>query len=139
MAKVRYVGSSTWSRVITDDEGKFKKQESVKPGEVVELDDDIAEHFTNSQVPRHMRVFVLENGPEDKLNSNYVPSRYEAIADANNASPYPELDMGSTRPPNVSISNPEGLTQEDIDKRNGPTQQTQGRPPVRQQTPSKKA
>jgi len=55
---------------------------------------------------------VKENGPEDPKGSDYEPTRYEQVQ--GNATPYPELDMGSTVVGRRTITrteddNPEGF------------------------------
>jgi hypothetical protein len=95
MAQLRYVGTSNWERTIVDNDGKFKKSERVQPGEAVDgFDDESVKKILSA--PRHMRSFVEVNGSEDRYGDNYGPNRREAIAEVNNATPYPELDMGST-------------------------------------------
>lgn len=110
MPTLRYLGSAPWTQVITDDDGKFKKIEVVQPGETVSFDDEVANRFLLG--PRHLRLFVKENGPEDPQGSQYEASRWEAVQ--GNATPYPELDMGSTVVGRRTITrteqdNPEGF------------------------------
>ena len=110
MPNLRYLGSSPWTQVITDDDGKFKKVEVVQPGETVSFNDEVAKRFLLG--PRHLRLFVEENGPEDPQGSKYEASRYDQVQ--GNATPYPELDMGSTVVGRRTITrteddNPEGF------------------------------
>ncbi len=110
MPNLRYVGSLAWTQVITDDKGKFDRVEVVRPGDTVSFDKDVAERFLSG--PRHLRVWVEENGKEDPKGSEYEPTRYEAVT--GNATPYPELEMGSTVVGGRTITrteddNPEGF------------------------------
>jgi hypothetical protein len=101
MSKVRYVGSAPWSRTLIrenkDGVRVLDRTIVVMPGDVVELDDDVAEKFTSSEIPRHHRNFVEVNGPEDRMGSSYEATRSE-MRGQNNASLRPEVDFGSTVP-----------------------------------------
>lgn len=97
---------------MLDDKGKFSRIERVAPGDTVDLDNDAEEKFLSG--PRHLRVFVQAGGPEDPHGNDYSPNRLEAIAPNNNATPYPELEMGSTVVSGRTITrtdddNPEGF------------------------------
>jgi len=102
MANLRYVGSSAWDRTLVDDKGKRSGVKRVMPGEVV---DDFSDEYKKRLLatPRAYRVFVEQNGSEDRFGDNYEAGRREAIAEVNNATPYPELDMGSTVQPGRAI------------------------------------
>lgn len=110
MAKLRYVGTSNWERTLVDDEGKYKGADRIQPGTVVDgFDDEAVEKILSA--PRFMRSFVEADGPEDTYGQNYGGNRYDVKG---NASPYPELDMGSTVQPRRTITrtvddNPEGF------------------------------
>jgi hypothetical protein len=110
MANVRYMGSAAFDMVVTKDDGKFDKTNRVRPGDEVQVSDDAAERFL--QGPRHLRVWVEVGGKEDPESNSYERSRYEAVS--GNATPYPELDMGSTTQPRRAMfrtedDNPEGF------------------------------
>lgn len=99
MTELRYVGTSNWERTVVDDEGKFVKSVRTPPGSVVEFEDEGADKILAR--PRFVRDFVAVNGPEDTYGENYGGNRYDVKG---NASPYPELDFGSTVQPGRSIS-----------------------------------
>jgi hypothetical protein len=99
MAELRYVGTSNWERAVVNEKGEFVKSVRTPPGSVVEFDDEGAEKVLSR--PRFIRSFVAVNGPEDTYGDSYVGSRYDVQG---NATPYPELDMGSTVQPGRSIS-----------------------------------
>src|SRR5688572_32605442 len=97
MGSIRYVGTATWTRVVTKDDGTFAKMVTVKPGETVDdLDSDTADKLSNPDVPRSLRSFVVAGSDEDPYKDDYE----EPYDEASNpqASNVPELDMGSTRP-----------------------------------------
>jgi hypothetical protein len=97
MTSVRYVGTASWTRVLTKDDGTFDKMVAVKPGDVVDdLDKDTAEKLSDPSVPRSLRSFVVANSDEDPYKDDYE----EPYNDSSNpqASDIPKLDMGSTRP-----------------------------------------
>lgn len=113
MADIRYLGSSTWSRVLCKDDGSFDRMVNVAPGESVSVPDEIAEVLANPSTPRHLRLFVYANSSEDPNSSNYEASRWAAVR--GNATAYPELDMGSTVVSGRTITrtkedNPEGFS-----------------------------
>lgn len=116
MTDVRYVGSAPWDRVVTKENKDgltvAAKTVRVKPGEVVkDLDEDAVKRLTDSSIPRHMRTFVEVDGPEDRMGKQFQPNRRESISETSNASPYPELDFGST----VQPGRPQFLTPEEAE------------------------
>lgn len=97
MADIRYVGTASWTRVLTKDDGTFDRMITVKPGETVsDLDNDVAKKLSDPSVPRSLRSFVVANSDEDPYKDDYE----EPYNDSSNpqASDLPKLDMGSTRP-----------------------------------------
>jgi hypothetical protein len=117
MPAIRYVGTSAWNRSIFDNDGKFVRSQLVKPGEKVDVSDRTAEAFLAG--PRAFRNFVEVNGSEDTYGDNHEPDRRASIADGNNATPYPELDMGSTVTGGKAIfvtadENPQGFEVADV-------------------------
>lgn len=93
MTDVRYLGSSHWTRTHVDDEGKFKRQEKIAPGEVFSADDELAERLL--QGPKWLRIFVQAGGPEDPNSDEYVAKR-DIGEGGNYVSDDPALEMGST-------------------------------------------
>jgi len=113
MPDVRYLGSTHWTRAILDDEGKFKGFENVAPGEVVSLDDDVAERFL--QGPRYNRLFVQAGGPEDPNSDDYVGTRREIGDGGMYVSEYPGLEMGSTVTGGRTITRTEDDNEEQLE------------------------
>lgn len=112
MTDVRYTGNSAWTRVVLGDDGKWTgKYEVVKPGEVVTLDDDVADRFL--QGPADRRLFVAAGSSEDPENKDYV--RVRSMGDGGNPVLNPGQDLGSTTPDGRVIyrtedDNEEGFT-----------------------------
>lgn len=71
MADLRYVGSATWTRVVTDKDGKFSRLENVEPNDIVEFSDKDAEHLCKPDAPRGYRVFVIAGSDEDPYQDEY--------------------------------------------------------------------
>jgi hypothetical protein len=95
MTDVRYTGNSAWTRVVLGDDGKWTgKYEVVKPGEVVTVDDDVAERFL--QGPADRRLFVAAGSSEDPESKDYV--RVRSVGDGGNPVIDPGQDLGSTTP-----------------------------------------
>jgi hypothetical protein len=109
MPALRYVGTSGWNRAHFDDEGNFTHSQVMQPGETFEVSNEAAETLLRG--PRFLRNFVQAGGPEDHYGDKFEPSALESVR--GNATPYPELDMGSTVQPGRTITrteddNPEG-------------------------------
>lgn len=113
MPDVRYLGSTHWTRAILDDDGKFKKFENVAPGEVVSLDEDVAERFL--QGPRYNRLFVQAGGPEDPNSDDYVGTRRQIGDGGMYVSEYPGLEMGSTVQGGRTITRTEDDNEEQLE------------------------
>lgn len=109
---LRYVGTSPWERTVVDDDGKFLKSVRTLPGTVVDdfVDDEGEQKILSA--PRFMRSFVEAGGPEDPYGDSYGGNRYDVTG---NATPYPELDMGSTVQPRQSITRTDEENEEGFD------------------------
>jgi len=111
MTDVRYTGNAAWTRTAIGEDGKWTgKYEVVKPGEVVTLDDDVAERFL--QGPADRRLFVAAGSSEDPESNDYV--RVRSIGSGGNPVIDPGQDLGSTTPDGRVIyrtedDNPEGF------------------------------
>lgn len=111
MTDVRYTGNAAWTRTVIGDDGKWSgKYEITKPGEVVTLDDDVAERLL--QGPADRRLFVAAGSSEDPESDDYVRTR--SIGSGGNPVIDPGQDLGSTTPDGRVIyrtedDNPEGF------------------------------
>lgn len=111
MPNLRYMGTSSVDMVKTKDDGKFEKVERVNPRDEISVSDEVAKAFLRG--PRFLRVWVEVGSEEDPESNSYQPSRYDQVT--GNATPYPELDMGSTVQPRRVIFRTEEDNEEGFD------------------------
>lgn len=71
MVNVRYTGTSSWARVILNDDGEFLRQESVAPNATVSLPESVAEHLCgDGSLPDSQKNFVLLPRTEEKREAS---------------------------------------------------------------------
>lgn len=109
MANLRFVGNAGFDMVLLKD-GKYEGVKRVRPGDEVDVSDEAAERFLRG--PRFLRNWVEVGSEEDPESNSYKPDRYSQVS--GNATPYPELDMGSTVQPRQAMfvtedDNPHGF------------------------------